>query len=240
MNEINGKWIMEGLSKDDPNCIRSMDELIKYINKVGFLPLFKNSIPGFSVEEITDKDAWWGENPLEDPWEWRGRIAEQGEIAYGKLFSKKAGFVSKEWYPVFCNYRRDGYDFDTRYEEGLAGRKSQLLMEVLEQHNEILSSELKNSAGFGKAGEKGFDTGLTTLQMQTYVTVKRFQKKRNKQNEEYGWAVAVYCLPEMVFGTDYVRSCYSENPLLSKEKIISKISRHFPNSTSEEIEKFMK
>jgi hypothetical protein len=42
---------------------------------------------------------------------WREIIARTEEVAYGKYFGGKSGFVSKEWFPVFANYRRDGYDF---------------------------------------------------------------------------------------------------------------------------------
>ena len=58
----NGEWIMTSLEYDDPNCIHSPKELIEYINKVGFLPLFGNDIPGFSVEEHTWYMGWWSGN----------------------------------------------------------------------------------------------------------------------------------------------------------------------------------
>ena len=45
----NGKWIVCGVDWDDPECIHTVDEALEYINKVGFLPLFKNEIPGFSL-----------------------------------------------------------------------------------------------------------------------------------------------------------------------------------------------
>lgn len=44
-----------------------MDEAIEYINKVGFLPLFKNDIPGFSLEDRTVPELWWSEDPARDP-----------------------------------------------------------------------------------------------------------------------------------------------------------------------------
>ena len=31
------------------------------------------------------------------------------------MFGKKAGFISLKLWPDFCNYRRDGYDFDARF-----------------------------------------------------------------------------------------------------------------------------
>lgn len=240
MITMEDKWIPEGLERDDPRCIKSHDKMSELINEIGFLPLFKNTIEGFSVEEHSLSEAWWGSNPIEDPWEWRGVIAEEGDIAYGKLFANKAGFVSKEWYPIFASYRRDGYDFDSRYEDGLASIRTKKLMDVLTIRGEMLSNELKSTAGFGKLGEKGFEGAISQLQMQTYITVRRFQKRRNKKNEEYGWAVAVYTLSEKLFGQEHVRSAYQIGAQESKNRIINRIKLKFPNATDKEIEKLIK
>jgi hypothetical protein len=106
-----GEWMMHGMDWDDPFRIRTWRELIDWINEVGFLPLFQNEIPGFSVEEHTSDLFWWTGDKEQDPWEWREIIARTEEVAYGKFFGGKSGFVSKEWFPVFANYRRNGYDF---------------------------------------------------------------------------------------------------------------------------------
>ena len=53
MGNESGEWIMHGMKWDNPDCIHSVDEAIKYINEFGFLPLFKNEIDGFSLEEST-------------------------------------------------------------------------------------------------------------------------------------------------------------------------------------------
>jgi hypothetical protein len=53
MGNESGEWIMHGMKWDNPDCIHSVDEAIKYINEFGFLPLFKNDIDGFSLEERT-------------------------------------------------------------------------------------------------------------------------------------------------------------------------------------------
>ena len=45
----NGEWIMRGLDWYDPARIQSWDELIECIDEIGFLPLFKNEVDGFSV-----------------------------------------------------------------------------------------------------------------------------------------------------------------------------------------------
>ena len=49
MGNENGEWIMHGIGEGDPHRIKTADELVAYINEVGFLPLFANAIPGFSV-----------------------------------------------------------------------------------------------------------------------------------------------------------------------------------------------
>ena len=80
---------MYGVSRENPECIHAVDEAVEYINKVGFLPLFKNEIPGFSLEEHTAPEYWWSGDPKSDPWEWREIIARSGKVAYGKFFDRK-------------------------------------------------------------------------------------------------------------------------------------------------------
>ena len=46
----NGEWIMRGLEWDNHYRIRSWQELIDWVDEVGFLSLFKPEIDGFSVE----------------------------------------------------------------------------------------------------------------------------------------------------------------------------------------------
>jgi hypothetical protein len=240
MVTIDGKWVMEGLDRKDPSRIKTYNELSDYIDEIGFLPFFKNQIKGFSVEEITAADSWWCGIQEEDPWEWREIIAGEGRIAYGKLYCNKAGFVSREWYPYLASYRRDGYDFDSRYEDGLASRRAKNIMDVLEIQDEMLSFDIKTAAGFGKGGEKGFESTLSNLQMLTYITVRRFQRRCSKQNEEYGWPVSVYSLTERLFGEDHIRSAYHLSAKEAKDQIIRKIRKHFPKASAEEIEKVIR
>ncbi len=240
MITMDGKWIMEGKERNDPGCIKSHRELTDYINEVGFLPLFKNGVEGFSVEEITPSDAWWAGNAQEDPWEWRQVIAGEQEVAYGKLFCNRAGFISRTWYPYFAAYRRDGYDFDSRYEDGLASHRVKLIIDVLTKCASLPSYELKAAAGFGRGGEKGFDGAMTQLQMQTYITVNGFSKKCNKKHEEYGWSVANYTLSENLFGEQYVRSLYHLGAAEAKNKILTQIKSKYPAAADKEIEKIIR
>ena len=163
MGNESGTWVMYGVDWNDPECIHTVEEATEYINRIGFLPLFKNDIPGFSLEERTVPEYWWSDDVDKDPWLWRTVIARGKDIVYGKFFDKKAGFISKKWLPVFANYRRDGYDFDALYEDGKAPYKYKKILDNFIEENadaEILSSELKIKAGFGKDGEKGFDGAI--------------------------------------------------------------------------------
>lgn len=240
MVEIDGKWIMEGLALEDDRRIKTSKELTGFINELGFLPLFKNSVKGFSVEEITAAQGWFGDDPSVDPWSWREVIASEQELAYGKLFANKAGFISREWYPIFASYRRNGYDFDSRYEDGLASYRSKKIMEILTKSERLLSNELKIAAGFGKEGEKGFEGTMTTLQMQTYITVCGFRRRRNKKNEEYGWSVAEITLSEHLFGEDDVRSAYHLSQDAAKQLIIERVRARFPEADPSDIERVIR
>lgn len=235
MKYEDGQWYMQGLPRNHPDRLKSVEELIGYVEKVGFLPLFGNEIDGFSVEDWVCPSDWWTEDAENDPWEWRCLAARSGRVAYGKFFGKKAGFLSLEWLPVFANYRRDGYDFDSRYEEGLAKYREQLIMQLFEHYDELPSNELKSMAGFGKNGEKNFSGIVTDLQMQTYLTIRDFRRRRNKKGQEYGMAVSVYTTPELLFGADLVTSCYKEEPEDSWRRIVSHMQELYPDADEIEI-----
>jgi hypothetical protein len=226
MGNESGEWIMYGLDWNNPKCIHSVDDAIKYINKVGFLPLFKNSVDGFSLEEHTAPECWWCDDPEVDPWIWREIIARSGKVAYGKFFDKKAGFISVEWLPYFANYRRDGYDFEALWDDEKASIRQKKIMDLFINNNsdaELYSFEVKHKAGFGKDGEKGFEGTITSLQMQLYLCLCDFRKRKNKKGDEYGWPIAVYSTPEHIWGYDYVTSAYKEEPSESRKRILERI-----------------
>ena len=232
------RWTMHGLSEDDPDCIRTVEKMEEYIDRIGFLPLFRCEIPGFSAEEHTAASGWWSDDPARDPWTWRQIIAARGHIAYGKFFDRKAGFISKAWLPAFANLRRDGYDFDARWEDELASSRSKRIMDLfMEEHadRELFSYEIRQLAGFGKGGEKNFEGEITNLQMQTYLCVRDFRRRRNKRGEEYGWGTAVYCLPEHIWGYEYVTSEYRADPKESARRIAGRVKELYPAAADKDI-----
>lgn len=64
MRHENGEWMLHGTEASDPSRIRDPEGLIAYVEQAGFLPLFQNEIPGFSVEEHTLAADWWTGDPI--------------------------------------------------------------------------------------------------------------------------------------------------------------------------------
>lgn len=242
MANESGTWIMYGVSQDDPECIHTVQEAIEYINQVGFLPLFKNDIPGFSLEERTVPQYWWCEDPERDPWKWREIIARSGQVAYGKFFDKKAGFISREWFPYFANYRRDGYDFDALWEDEMASMRQKKIMDLFGEENvdaELYSFEMKERAGFGKEGEKNFEGTVTDLEMKMYLCLRDFCQRKNKRGEDYGWSIAVYSTPEHLWGYDHVTSAYGEEPEESWKRIVNHMNEIYPIATEAQVRRVL-
>ncbi|WP_352402409.1 AlkZ-related protein [Synergistes jonesii] len=217
------------------NVVTSPERLAELVEAAGFLPLLRSGIPGFSVEEHTPPRLWFTDG-LPGPWEWKGPVIRQVRCAYGRLFGGgRAGFVSGEWYPELANYRRGGYDFDARYEEGLAKRRDREIFELLEGHGSLLSKELKRLGNFRKGGNRGFETAMTRMQMQCYVTIIDFEYQLDNSGNPYGWGVARFALPEKYFGGSFTERVYSRGPEQSKEKILAHLRGLLPDVEEGEI-----
>lgn len=201
----------------------------------GLLPFFDSCVPGFSVEDMTPPRYWFA-GDVDGPWEWRMEVARRGKVAYGKLFAGKAGFCSRKYYPDLANYRRDGYDFDARYEDGLANHRDKQIIDALTREGSLLTRELRRASGV----DKGFETCLTRLQMQTYITVTDFEYLHDRHGKPYGWGVARYALTESVFGEEMTRSAYGRKPEESKVKLISRLRELCPGADDAPLLKLIK
>lgn len=214
--------------------IHNKEELIGLVGEIGFLPFFSNEAAGFSLEEIVSEECWyqgrWKGKVNWPAWEWKGEITRDKRLAYGKLFNKKAGFISLDWFPDFCNYRRDGYDFDARYEDGLSAYKDKLTMDYLEERDSCLSKELREAGNYRKGGNKGFDTMITRLQSQTYITVTDFAYRTNRQGEVYGWGIARYAKSETYWGAALCTSAYDRKPEESFERMLTRLRSVLPDT----------
>ena len=218
--------------------IRTIDDLEQAVEELGFLPYFTNSIPGFSIEEHVDPRAWFGDAP--GTWEGKGPVINDLGCAYGKFFERKAVYISKDWFCDFANYRRDGYDFDARYEDGLAPYGDKTLYELVEANSPVLSRRLKALGDYRKGGNKGFDTRITRLQSQGYVLISDFVYMVDKNGNEYGWGVAEYSTPEHFLGASFAEHVYDHQPQESYERIREHLHRILPDASDQAIRRVLK
>lgn len=222
----------------DDVYIRTIEDLEQAVEELGFLPYFANSIPGFSIEEHVDPRVWFSGEP--GTWEWKGPVINELNCAYGKFFEKKAVYISKDWFPDFANYRRDGYDFDARYEDGLAERRDKFLYDLVASESPVLSKRLKALGNFRKGGNKGFDTVINRLQAQGYVIISDFVYMVDRHGNEYGWGVAEYSTPEKFMGKRFTGRVYRRSPEESFERIRQHLHKILPEVDDRAIRKLLK
>lgn len=172
-------------------------------------------------------------------WEWKGPVIRETGCAYGKFFEKKACYISREWFPDFANYRRDGYDFDSRYDDGLAPFRDKQLYDLVEGNAPIISKQLKQLGNYRKSGNKGFDTIINRLQSQCYVIISDFVYMKDKYGNPYGWGVAEYSTPEVFMADSFTDKVYQRPPEESYEKILKHFMKLFPNTDIAKLKKFI-
>ena len=218
--------------------IETQADLCRAVEALGILPLFANSLPGFSVEEHVSPAAWFTDDP--GVWEWKGPVIQETGCAYGKFFENKAAFVSREWFLPLANYRRDGYDFDARYEDGLASWRDKQLYELLAERAPVLSRHLKTDGDYRKGGHKGFDTIVNRLQAQCYVLISDFVYERDKTGRPYGWGVAEYSTPEKWMGPAFTEAVYREEPSASHDRLLARLRQLVPGASEDALRRFLK
>ena len=70
-------------------------------------------------------------------WKWKGPIVQEGNCVYGKFFASKAGFISRTWWPDFCNYRR------SKHPEPAEGSIEEAILLTLQEHGSLITRQLR-------------------------------------------------------------------------------------------------
>ena len=217
--------------------IGSCSELIDCIQQIGFLPLLESGIYGFSAEAMVEDDCryvvfpdggWdW---PL---WKWKGQVVAEGNTVYGKFFASKAGFVSREWWPDLCNYRRSVHPAP---EEGTI---EDAILETLREHGSMITRELRAACGFtGPKMRSRFDSYVTRLQMACRIVTEDFVYPVDRHNREYGWGWALLTTPEQLYGRDF---CQCErSPEDSFERMVGHMRKMLPDADERQLKKMLK
>lgn len=226
--------------------VRTKQDLEDAIGEYGIVPYFRCSIPGFSLEEHCPPRVLFSDGE-EDTWAWKGPVIRETGCAYGKFFEKKAAYVSRELFPDLANYRRDGYDFDARYDDGLARFQDKQLFDLLEERSPVLSKELRLAGGYAYSGRgqsaegrKGFDASIARLQEQCYVIISDFVYTLDKQGRPRGWGVAEYTTPERFWGERFRERVYAREPEESRARLLEHLARLFPQAGEAALTRFLR
>lgn len=216
--------------------IYSAAGLMAYIREVGFLPLLDGGVRGFSAEEIVADDCryvvfpdggWdW---PL---WKWKGPVVTDGNCVYGKFFAGKAGFISCDWWPDFCNYRRSKHPVPAE------GSIDETVLLTLQSQGPLITRELRAACGFnGPKMRSRFDGYVTRLQMGCYIVTQDFVYPTDKHGKEYGWGWSLLTTPEALLGRE---SCTSPHtPQESYDLLANHFRKLLPEATDKQIQKLL-
>ena len=206
------------------------------IQQMGFLPLLYSGIRGYSAEELVDDDCGYvmlpdggWDWPL---WKWKGPVVTEGRCVYGKFFAGKAGFVSREWWPDLCNYRR------SKYPSPQEGSIEETILLTLQEHGSLITRELRAACGFtGPKMRSRFDSYITRLQMACRIITEDFVYPVDKHNREYGWGWSLLTTPERLLGRE---ACQCErSPQESYDRLFAHFRVLLPNATEQQIRKLI-
>ena len=216
--------------------VHSCPELMGLIQEVGFLPLLDSGIAGYSAEAIVDdecryvvySDGGWAW-PL---WKWKGPIVQEGGCVYGKFFAGKAGFVSREWWPDLCNWRR------SKFPQPVEGSIEETILMTLAENGSLITRELRAACGFtGPNMRSKFDGYITRLQMAARIVTEDFVYPTDKHGREYGWGWSLLTTPEALYGRD---ACQCERtPEESYQRIFDHLRQLLPEATERQIRKLI-
>lgn len=236
--------------------ISSQYELEEAALRYGILPFFRNGIRGFSVEEMTAPGMLFGGNEYEGCWEWKGPVVRHRTTAYGKFFRRKAGFVSRELLSCFLKYRREGY-------EVRPGSTDEMLLDIIGINDSMTSTDLREAllgkpkrrspfdfpelksdfpaaltqAEGKKPSRHSLEGPLQRLQMGGRILISDFRYKLTRKGERYGWGVAEYSTPEMLFDREELSTDLSQRESL--EYIVDYVGSRFPKASSEQLRKLL-
>ncbi len=184
---------------------------------------------------------WHTGNPETDPWEWRMRVLnERDDIAYAKLFFKKSGYITREWYPYFLAIRRGEKAFEDAYADGEMSHFAKRIYDVVLEHETLPVHAIKQICGFSKEDSSRFDQALVELQMKLYLTMCGRRQKLSKKGEEYGWSSTVFCTTEQYFGPDIFEEASKINETEAAQRITEQVYRLNPEAEPKKILKFLK
>ena len=93
---------------------------------------------------------------------------------------------------------------------------------------------------YAKGGNKGFDTIITRLQMQTDVCIGDFIYHLDRDFKPYGWGTSLYTTPEALFGVEDMAEESGREPEECQERILAHLKSILPHTDEARLRRFMK
>ena len=209
--------------------------------------MLDSGIAGYSAEELVDADCRYVALPdggWDWPlWKWKGPIVQEGNCVYGKFFAGKAGFVSREWWPDFCNYRRARHSAPSdRLRKGSLGAETgsieEAILFTLAENGSLITRELRAACGFnGPKMRSRFDAYITRLQMSCRIVTEDFVYPQDKHGRDYGWGWSLLTMPEQLLGREACECQHS--PEESRERMSAHFHTILPEATDKQIERLI-
>ena len=150
--------------------IDSVETMSAAIRQVGIVPFVRNTVPGWSIQELTAPGCWFMDDDAEGvlgPWDWKIEVIAEGDIAYGKFIRNKAAFATVEWYRHLMNWRRSQPKYRVALGEESSGRSH---MDQLYRHlSPILLSAIKELGAVEGSDVRKILTERTTRQLRSQI-----------------------------------------------------------------------
>ncbi|MBQ7072140.1 MAG: hypothetical protein IJM89_02095 [Bacteroidales bacterium] len=245
--------------------VNSPETMIAVIRRYGILPLFKSSIPGWSIEDKTAPGCWFDTEGVLGPWDWKIEAVQQGDIAYGRFIGGKAAFATVDWYRHLMNWRRSlpvyrmavggRYKASTKSDR-LNKSMGPVILDAIEKDGEIKAEGIHSL--FPTVKKNTYDGVVRYLQMGTWVVVGDIERVYRGPNLTYsGWQRTSLTSPDQLFGTErpetsapawaklFEAQTGSGNDIIdctpeeSRQRIISHIQELTPEATTDKLIKLI-
>lgn len=224
--------------------ISSCSQLIERVQQLGFLPLLDSGISGFCAEEMMASDCHYvqfDDGSWEWPlWSWKGPVIADGGCVYGKFFHGKAGFISREWWRDFFNYRR------AVIPQPEIGSVEEAILTTLRVQGSAIARDLRTLCGMtGPKMRSRFDAYVNRLQMGCYIITEDFVYPRDKHGRQYGFGWQLLNTPENLLGIEqclpYTDDTHTatRTPRQSYCRMVSHLKAILKDADDKQIEKLL-
>lgn len=164
-------------------------EFVKLVEKYKIFP-FSGFVPEYPSLTAAAANNQWHTGANTDPWLWRIQIVQEGVAAYGKFFGYKLCFIYSDFFPVVKTVLTSGKTVEERYNSGLVSRSAYHLYNVLMEHGNVDSRNLREKAGLSaKEDKKEYEKSLVELQNNGDVVITGAEKQSDNDS---GWSSMCY------------------------------------------------